>query len=238
MVSELVENFDSKRLVAFQSGMVFSFLITDCNLSSHYSEALAAHFPKAYCNLKDMTQEIFDHHPKVKPTFPSHSVYPGCTFNLGPHTVTKTHIDPGNKPSIPCAITSLGQYDPDKGGHFFLPDLKLIIRFPPGSTILISSASIRHANLPIQPGEKRYSVTQFCPGGLYRWVRHGFRPACQLSKARRRALDGDPAVRWREGWALLSTPQSLKADRWWLVEKEKRWLDEWKAKQAASTKSG
>lgn len=235
MVDELVDNPDSKRVISFQSGMIAFSGPQRCGRQVINSlscvEALAAHFPKVYCDLKDTMEKITDRHPNVKPPFASHSVYPGCTFNLGPQTVTVEHVDPGNKPSVPCAITSLGSYDPDKGGHLYLVDLKLIIRFPPGSTILISSASIRHANLPIQPSETRYSVTQFCPGGLYRWVRHGFRPACTLSKAQRQAYDGDPEVRWRQGWALLSTPQTLEADRWHLVQSEKHWLEEWNAKK-------
>lgn len=152
--------------------------------------------------------------------FPGRSVYPACGLNLGPSTVTKFHTDPGNCPRVPCEITSAGNFDPDKGGHLVLEDLKLVIRFPPGSTIVLSSASIRHCNIPIREGESRYSITQFCPGGLYRWVRHGFVPACTLSEDQRRELDGDAELRWKEGWDLLSTPETLLDDRRWLVEQE------------------
>lgn len=165
---------------------------------------------------------LCDHHRNLQRPFPSYSIYPGCAFNLGPKTVSLKHKDPGNIPRVPCAISALGPFDPDKGGHLVLDDLKVVIRFPPGSTILISSASLRHSNIPIQEGEKRYSITQFCPGGLYRWVRHKFRPACTLSKAERDELDGDATKRWMEGWSLLSTPETLKADREWLVAKERR----------------
>lgn len=40
-----------------------------------------------------------------------------------------------------CAITTLSDYDPKAGGHLVLWDLKLVIEFPPGSTILILSVS-------------------------------------------------------------------------------------------------
>lgn len=158
--------------------------------------------------------------PELKLNYPSHSAYPACGVNLGPSTVTDDHTDPGNCPRVPCQVTSLGPFDPDKGGHLVLVDLKLVIRFPPGSTIVLSSASIRHCNIGIRKGEKRYSITQFCPGGLYRWIRHKFRPACMVPEAERRRLDGDPEARWREGWDLLSTPQTLVADRRWLVQQE------------------
>ncbi|EIM86961.1 uncharacterized protein STEHIDRAFT_25628, partial [Stereum hirsutum FP-91666 SS1] len=103
--------------------------------------------------------------------------YPGCAFNLRPATVTDNHTDPGNQPCVPCSVTALGSHDPDKGGHLYLEDLNIIIRFPSGATIPFSPTFIRHSNLPIQPGEKRYSITQFCPGGLYRWIHHKFRAA-------------------------------------------------------------
>lgn len=186
------------------------------------AEALAAHYPLVYGELKDTMGALCSHHPHLTRPFPSYSIYPGCAFNLGPRTVSFKHRDPGNIPRVPCAISALGPFDPDKGGHLVLDDLKIIIRFPPGSTILISSASLRHGNIPIQEGEKRYSITQFCPGGLYRWVRHGFRPVNKLSKREHQALDGNPTVRWNEGWALLSTPETLKAHRLALVEKETR----------------
>lgn len=231
MVDELVGNHDVERLVAFQNGMsCLCSVFQPCILIlPSQTEALAAHFPKVYCDLKEKVEAIREHHPKVKPTFPSHSIYPGCTFNLGPETVTEEHVDPGNIPVVPCAVTALGPYDPDLGGGLVLEALKLIIRFPPGSTILLSSASIRHSNVPIRKGEKRYSVTQFCPGGLYRWVRHGFKPACTLSRAAREAADGNAEARWRAYWALLSTPESLEEDRRRLVKKEAEWLANWNA---------
>ncbi|KAJ7883792.1 hypothetical protein B0H13DRAFT_2537891, partial [Mycena leptocephala] len=42
----------------------------------------------------------------------------------------------------PILITALRRFNPDLSGHLILWDLKLVIRFPPGSTILIPSAII------------------------------------------------------------------------------------------------
>lgn len=226
MIEELLSDEDVKRVVAFQNGESFFHELNHYRLIDTLiipSEVLAAFYPKVYWELRDNMEQLCDHHPEIHLNFPSHSAYPACGFNLGPSTVTEDHTDPGNCPRVPCAVTAIGSFDPEKGGHLVLIDLKLVIRFPPGSTILFSSASLRHCNLPIQAHEKRYSITQFCPGGLYRWIRHGFVPACTLSDAVRRVLDGDPEVRWKECWDLLSTPESLVADRQWLVEKEKAW---------------
>lgn len=227
MVDELLSDEDVKRVVAFQNGEhVFSIsLLFTINNLSIIIEVLAAFYPKVYWELRDNMEQLCDHHPNIKLNFPSHSAYPACGFNLGPSTVIDEHTDPGNCPRVPCAVTAIGPFDPEKGGHLVLLDLKLVIRFPPGSTILFSSASIRHYNIPIQRGEKRFSITQFCPGGLYRWVRHGFRPACMLTDAERKRVDGDPEVRWRESWDMLSTPESLLEDRRWLVEMERAWAD-------------
>ncbi|KAJ7078691.1 hypothetical protein B0H15DRAFT_954372 [Mycena belliarum] len=103
------------------------------------------------------------------------SAFAAATLNFGPMTVTLPHIDGLNLAWGWCAITALGSFNPDLGGHLVLWDLKLIIRFPPGSTILIPSAILRHSNVVIQPGEQRYSFTQFTAAGLFRWVDNGFK---------------------------------------------------------------
>ena len=52
------------------------------------------------------------------------------------------HTDPGNLLFGWCAITTLGNFDPTLGGHLVLWDLKLVIEFPLGSTILIPSVTL------------------------------------------------------------------------------------------------
>ncbi|KAJ7915942.1 hypothetical protein B0H13DRAFT_1609915, partial [Mycena leptocephala] len=103
----------------------------------------------------------------------SFSAFTTATFNFGPFTVTFPHIDFGNLAWGWCAITALGWFDPDLGGHLILWDLKLIIRFPLGSTILIPSAILRHSNVKIRAGESRYSFTQFTPAAIFRWIYNG-----------------------------------------------------------------
>ncbi|KAF7358257.1 hypothetical protein MVEN_00874700 [Mycena venus] len=103
------------------------------------------------------------------------SVFAACTFNFGPHAITVPHLDFANLAWGWCAITALGRFNPDRGGHLILWDLKLVIRFPPGSTVLIPSALIRHSNVPIAGDEFRASFTQYTAGGLFRWIRNGFK---------------------------------------------------------------
>ncbi|KAH9920702.1 uncharacterized protein B0H18DRAFT_1086333 [Fomitopsis serialis] len=62
----------------------------------------------------------------------SRSVFACTTFNFGPRTCTLDHRDCGNLPFGWCAISALGDFDPQQGGHLVLWDLKLVIEFPPG----------------------------------------------------------------------------------------------------------
>ncbi|KAJ7186595.1 hypothetical protein C8R46DRAFT_1157887 [Mycena filopes] len=114
--------------------------------------------------------------PYLRRLFPEAiSVFAACTFNFGPNTVTFPHVDAANLAWGWCCITALGNFNPDLGGHLILWDLNLVIRFPPGSTIMIPSALLRHSNVGIQQGETRYSFTQYTAGSLFRWVNNGNR---------------------------------------------------------------
>ncbi|KAJ7078269.1 hypothetical protein B0H15DRAFT_804874 [Mycena belliarum] len=143
------------------------------------------------------------------------SVFAACTFNFGPHAITVPHLDFGNLAWGWCAITALGDFNPDLGGHLILWDLKLVIRFPPGSTILIPSAIIRHSNVPVLAHEQRFSFTQYTAGGLFRWIRNGFQTdeAWEKSASRdtKQARASEGSKRWEQGVAMFSTVDSLKS---------------------------
>ncbi|KAG1837451.1 hypothetical protein DFJ58DRAFT_718875 [Suillus subalutaceus] len=133
----------------------------------HYAPKVHKVYSNAKSSLKDM-------HPHLEWNF-HNSVFAATTFNLGPSTVTFDHTDNANFASGMCSITALGNFNPTNGGHLILFDLGLIIQFPPGATILIPSAILRHGNISIAPLEKRLSFTQYFAGGLIRWVDYGFR---------------------------------------------------------------
>jgi hypothetical protein len=138
---------------------------------------------------------------------PFHSVYTAATYNLGPQTVCFPHIDFANLPFGYCAVTALGQYDYKKGGHLVIWDWKLIIEFPPGSTILLLSGVLKHSNTAISSDEVRYSFTQYSAGGLFRWVDNHFQTAEEYRKtldaAQRQVYDKGNADRWKLGLGLL-----------------------------------
>lgn len=143
------------------------------------------------------------------------SIWSACTFNLGPYTCALGHRDFANLAFGWCAITALGTFDYTKGGHLILWDCKLVLEFPPGTTILIPSAAVFHSNIPISDEERRYSFTQYTAGGLFRWVEHGFQSEeeylATLTPAelkQERELGLQRAV---EGAGLFSTLEELKA---------------------------
>jgi hypothetical protein len=131
------------------------------------------------------------------------SVFTTATFNFGPRTVTFPHIDFGNLAWGWCAITALGWFNANLGGHLILWDLKLIIRFPPSSTILIPSAILRHSNIKIQPWETRFSFTQFTPAAMFRWAYNGCRTDKDVEAKMTPETEAqrweDRMHRWQEG---------------------------------------
>ncbi|KAJ8487289.1 hypothetical protein ONZ45_g14393 [Pleurotus djamor] len=144
-----------KRVAGFQSGLLDAYLP---DLSSYYRKTM------------DGLQKS---QPELKKNF-TNTQFSSITVNFGPQTVSIPHLDYANLSTGMCAITALGDFDPDVGGHLVLWELRIILRFPVGSTVLIPSALIHHSNLPIQPHEKRYSITQYSAGGLFRWVENGY----------------------------------------------------------------
>lgn len=141
------------------------------------------------------------------------SVFAACTFNFGPRAICAPHLDFANLSWGWCAITALGNFDPDLGGHLILWDLRLVIRFPPGSTILLPSALIRHSNVPIRAHEHRSSFVQYTAGGLFRWVRNGFKTDedWELSASREQmaARHAESKGRWEQGMKMFSVIDDL-----------------------------
>ncbi|KAG2127459.1 uncharacterized protein EDB93DRAFT_1096547 [Suillus bovinus] len=143
-------------------------------LAGFGSSILCHYAPKVHRVYTDTKASLKSMHAHLTWNF-RNSVFAAATFNLGPATVTFDHTDNVNFASGMCSITALGNFDPITGGHLVLFDLGLIIQFPPGATILIPSAILRHGNIPISSLEKRLSFTQYFAGGLVRWVEYGFR---------------------------------------------------------------
>lgn len=158
-----------------------------------------------------MLEQLREWKPSITNLF-SGSAFAAASLNFGPHTVSIPHLDFGNLAWGWCAVTALGNFDPDIGGHIVLDELKLVVRFPPGCTIFIPSALVTHCNTPIGETETRFSFAQYSAAALFRWVHNGCKTQAsargKLSKARQDALNekafGDAADRWVAGVARLS----------------------------------
>ncbi|EEB92119.1 hypothetical protein MPER_09421 [Moniliophthora perniciosa FA553] len=142
------------------------------------------------------------------------------TYNTdGVHKIsavaTQVHADYGNWAPNWCCVTAVGNFNPDAGGDLVLWNVGIRIRFPPGCSILFPSAIITHSNVPVQPGEKRYSIVEYSSGGLFRWVYNGHMTdeefLATASETVLRKWNGDKESRWRNSLRLYT--------RWYELER-------------------
>lgn len=86
------------------------------------------------------------------------------------------------------------------------------MEFPPGTSILLSSAGFRHGNCAIGKDEERVSYTQYMQGGLSCYVEYGCRLEGDLSDGEWEVVSKTNARRAKDGLQLFSTKASLATD--------------------------
>ena len=160
---------------------------------------------------KRVEQVIAEKRLQLKRTTPK-TAYPTTACNFR-NVCCCPHRDTQNCPFCWCSITALGNFNHTRGGHLILWELKLIIEFPHGWTILIPSATITHSNTPVAEGESRVLVTQYCAGSVLRYADN----LCSTDKNLRtknptlfKQNQADKYARWKMSLTLLSTIDSLK----------------------------
>ncbi len=209
IIDDLKNDLDILRIANFGSGAC-PFSSSRCAAAFNPAPTtggLKNYVPNVYQLYGDTLDALEESDPQLKRNF-NGNVFAAATFNLGPRVTTYPHLDHLNFAFGMCAITALGNYDYKKGGHIILWDAKLIIEFPPGSTILIPSAILRHSNVAVAQGETRYSLTQYSAGGLFRWVKCGFRT---LKAYRAAGYDlKSEYEEWKEGWRMYPTASELR----------------------------
>jgi hypothetical protein len=81
------------------------------------------------------------------------------------------------------------------------------VEFPPGSTIFVPSAIVTHSNTPIQPYERRYLFTQYCAGGIFRFIANGFHSdadfLAQAKKEEKERREVERGRRWERGLVMF-----------------------------------
>ncbi|KAJ2917968.1 hypothetical protein MD484_g2469, partial [Candolleomyces efflorescens] len=192
-------------------------------LAIYASAAFSAWAPKVFKYYKDHIDPLFERMPHLRRIF-DRSIFTSAAFNFGPNACTFAHRDCMNCPFGWCAIQSLGHFDHTLGGHLVLEELKLLLEFPIGCVVLIPSAVLTHANAAIRSGETRASFTQYCAGGLFRFVDNDYQTQAQLqasvSEEEFRVRMEQKGSRWKRGLDLYSTMEELLADAHARVEKE------------------
>ncbi|KAJ7866795.1 hypothetical protein B0H14DRAFT_2347292 [Mycena olivaceomarginata] len=162
-----------------------------------------------FSDYHETKQVLLRKNPHLRNTF-ARSPFTAVTVNLGPVSVSPPHTDGANKADGMCLIGALGDFDPDKGGHLVCWDYNLLIRFPPGCSILIPSAVVTHSNTPIQEGEERYAIVQYSAGSLFRWVANGHQSDLQW-----RASATPNNIVQREKDRRARCQSALKKFTWW-----------------------
>ncbi|TRM55410.1 hypothetical protein BD626DRAFT_444109 [Schizophyllum amplum] len=211
-----------KHTVALTAVLAYLVALPAMIRVAHFaSSAFACWAPRLFAYYAQTMLTLFTFDPSLERNFPR-SIFACLTINFGPRTVTYRHRDFGNLPFGWCAITALGKFNPDLGGDLVLWECGLVVRFPPGSTVLIPSAIINHSNTVIGREETRYSVTQYSSGALFRWVEHGCMlddKYCMLddkyyaSLSCKDLLAAEEAneARWKNSMQMWSTMDELKA---------------------------
>ncbi|THU84100.1 hypothetical protein K435DRAFT_688228, partial [Dendrothele bispora CBS 962.96] len=182
---------------------------TFIRIAGHASAVFATWAPNLYSFYGRYMDQVLEHNPSIYYNFPN-SIFASATFNFGPRTVLLEHLDHLNYIYGWCSITALGSYDYTQGGHLILFDLKMVIEFPPGWTILIPSSYLRHGNTDIAPGEKRFSFTQYTSGSLFRYVDNSYKMRTQMSLSERKETELKQQERMKANLNLYSTLDELK----------------------------
>ena len=170
--------------------------------------------PRLYEHYRGTLDSLYELRPQLrsKRNFPGHSILPASTLNFGVAESYK-HLDTLNLAYGVCTIQSAGNFDHQKGGQLILWDCKVAIDFPAGCTVLVPSAVLTHSNAVIQAGESRHSFTQYCAGGIFRWVDEGGETDQDIKKSnpeRYAQLRTQRAGRWKMGLGLLATVDELQ----------------------------
>ncbi|EMD33450.1 hypothetical protein CERSUDRAFT_22932, partial [Gelatoporia subvermispora B] len=136
--------------------------------------AFTFYMPKLYKKYVDCIMSLEKRDPTLQRPFEC-SPFPAASFNFPPHTVTYEHVDAENLADGICIVYAGGCFDYRAGGHLLLRQLGIAVEFPPTTLAIIPSASILHGNVNTQPGEERWSFTQYAAGDLFRYEGCGFR---------------------------------------------------------------
>ncbi|KAJ7040104.1 hypothetical protein C8F04DRAFT_889615, partial [Mycena alexandri] len=126
-------------------------------LAGFGNQLFAAFAPAAHAIAHDVTSSLLAQDSALAQPFPG--AWTTAAFGVGPRIVGDTH-HPSAAPWCWVALTALGNFDHQRGGHLIFWDLGRILEFPPGATILLPPL-LRYTVADIQEGETRYTLAQY-----------------------------------------------------------------------------
>ncbi|KAF7345911.1 hypothetical protein MVEN_01613200 [Mycena venus] len=142
-------------------------------LATFASASFALWAPKLHAYYDDYDRRLRQRLPHLTRNW-ERSVFSQAAFNFGPNVWTFLHRDILNVAFGMCTVQALSDFNPKKGGHLILWELKLVVEFPPGALIILPSVTIMYSNLLVGPDGHWASFTQYTRGGLFRYVDNGF----------------------------------------------------------------
>jgi hypothetical protein len=103
-------------------------------------------------------------------------------------------------------------------------ELGLVVRFPPGATVLFTSGHVTHFNLPIPEGQSRWSFTQYMATGLVTLARNDCLRVEDLPPQKLKEFQTHSKMRGQAERGLYSTLESLEKDRQRLLARDGSFL--------------
>lgn len=94
-----------------------------------------------------------------------------------------------------------------------LHEYRLIVELQPGQAVIFPSALITQCNIPLQPGDERYSIVLYSAGGLYRYVAYGCRTWAEFvstDPVGTKAFEEQHVVCWNTCWDGMARVPDLE----------------------------
>lgn len=177
----------------------------------HFIGVALTWFPAHHRAYRDCLSRHHSENSALNPPVPK-TCFAASTVNAGPESVSGRHRDQPNLVTGFCLDIVGGKFKGDKGGHLILHELKVFVRLKPGRMILFPSAIITHENIPIQPGETRFSITGYSAGGLWRYADQGMKRRRDWEAEDPDAVEALCSLggqRWADGCAMFKTVDEL-----------------------------
>ncbi|KAK6969081.1 hypothetical protein R3P38DRAFT_3244084 [Favolaschia claudopus] len=148
-------------------------------VSKYHNHLYQRMAPHSYAYALGMTQQLKARGIVTSP-FTS-SAFTSAAFNFGDApSVPDTNDDAAIETFE--AITVVGKFDEDEGGHLELQDENKIIKLSAGTTVLLATGSKPYKFSAVGKTEHLFLFRQWCSAGVFRWLCKGGRTDAEFQK--------------------------------------------------------